>query len=362
MLLLPRRRYHNVTKYGGRRKILPIGATALAMSLYISSNIYRDERHVLLESNRLTRNFIADAVELTAPSVVNITTMSNRGYSTGSGFIVDSSGLVVTNAHVVRNSNRFKITLHDGRELVGVLHSKDKASDLALVKIVNDTGEKFPVARIGTSSTLRPGEWCIALGSPLTLQNTVTCGIISAIARQSSELGLPQLRSEFIQTDAAINRGNSGGPLVNLDGAVIGINTMKIAGAGISFAIPIDSAWQVIEQLRENGKVVRPYLGFTMINTMRHGSSSDERHVLIVQVTPGSPAERAGLRPGDVILSFDDRPVHTMSDVHDRLGYKIGRNIKMEVSNARSEGLANVKNDSNRRVTTIKTAERKIQT
>ena len=255
----------------------------------------------------------------------------------------------------MRNSNRFKITLHDGRELVGVLHSKDKASDLALVKIVNDTGEKFPVARIGTSSTLRPGEWCIALGSPLTLQNTVTCGIISAIARQSSELGLPQLRSEFIQTDAAINRGNSGGPLVNLDGAVIGINTMKIAGAGISFAIPIDSAWQVIEQLRENGKVVRPYLGFTMINTMRHGSSSDERHVLIIQVTPGSPAERAGLRPGDVILSFDDRPVHTMSDVHDRLGYKIGRNIKMEVSNARSEGLANVKNDSNRRVTHVDT-------
>ena len=214
-------------------------------------------------------------MELTAPSVVNITTMSNRGILHGQRIHNPCLRTKSTNAHVVRNSNRFKITLHDGRELVGVLHSKDKASDLALVKIVNDTGEKFPVARMGTSSALRPGEWCIALGSPLTLQNTVTCGIISAIARQSSELGLPQLRSEFIQTDAAINRGNSGGPLVNLDGAVIGINTMKIAGAGISFAIPIDSAWQVIEQLRENGKVVRPYLGFTMINTMRHGSSSD---------------------------------------------------------------------------------------
>jgi len=312
---------------------------------------------------RFTRNFIADAVEATAPSVVNITTMSNRGYSTGSGFIIDSSGLVVTNAHVVGNAKRFKVTLHDGRELVGVLHSKDKASDLALVEIINETGQIFPVTQIGKSSTLRAGEWCVALGSPLTLQNTVTCGIISAVARQSSELGLPQLRSEFIQTDAAINRGNSGGPLIDLDGKVIGINTMKIAGAGISFAIPIDSAWQVIRQLRQNGKVVRPLLGFRMINTMRRDSTengeSTERHVLIVEVTPDSPAERAGLKPGDVILSFDDRPVHTMSDIHDRLGYEIGRSIKIEVSSARSNGLGGVRSAPDRRETTITTVERR---
>jgi len=300
----------------------------------------------------LSRNFIADAAEKAAPAVVNITSDrdedgSNQYYgnmyhefSSGSGFIIASEGIIVTNAHVIGNARRVTVTLHDGRKFSGLVHSKDRASDLALVRIIDAKGVVFPVVKMGTSQNIRAGEWVVALGSPLMLQNTVTTGIVSAVARQSSELGLPQLRTEYIQTDASINKGNSGGPLVNLDGEVVGINTMKVAGAGISFAIPIDTAWQVIRQLSESGRVVRPYLGFTMINAVRsswNGQSNEsgrERRtpaVIVVEVKPGSPAEACGLKPGDVLVSFDNRPVSSTSDIHDRLGYEIGRSIDIVV-------------------------------
>eukprot|EP00939_MAST-03C_sp_MAST-3C-sp1_P001483 g1483.t1 len=330
----------------------------------------RDER-----SRLFTRNFIADAVEKAAPMVVNLQSKIDRKllfrvhteYSSGSGFIVSTKGLIVTNAHVVGNSKTVDVTLHDGRKFVGVVHSKDRASDLAIVRIVDAEGIAFPVADIGRSDKLRAGEWVVALGSPLMLQNTVTAGIISAVARQSSELGLPQLRTEYIQTDASINRGNSGGPLVDLDGKVIGVNTMKVAGAGISFAIPIDTAWQVVQQLCENGRVVRPYLGFSMVNAVRRqfdttsteleGSDDDRPVVIVVDVKPGSPAEMSGLRPGDVLVSFDNRPVQSTSDIHDRLGYEIGRSIDLVVR--RGEQLSSDGRGGETLKTKITTEERK---
>ena len=182
----------------------------------------------------ITRNFVADAAEVVAPAVVNIMTSVESfmvsGASSGSGFIISTDGFIVTNAHVVAQSSdgTVVVTMWDGRKVKGYVHSLDEKSDLALIKIAEPTGgEVLPVAQLGTSSNLRVGEFVVALGSPLQLQNTVTFGIVSAVARHATELGIAKSRNEYIQTDAAINVGNSGGPLVDLNGHVIGVNTMK---------------------------------------------------------------------------------------------------------------------------------------
>ena len=199
------------------------------------------------KSGFLGPDFIADAVSQAASALVNITVEVNSGWggggvSTGSGFIITKDGFVVTNNHVVAagfsGGGKVIVTLPNGKRYRARVHSVDKASDLALVKIESKyEKEIFPVMKLGTSSSLKPGQWVIALGSPLTLQNTVTAGIISSVARHSSEIGMSQHSTEYIQTDAAINQGNSGGPLINIDGEVIGINTMKTAtGSGIGFA------------------------------------------------------------------------------------------------------------------------------
>ena len=270
------------------------------------------------------------------------------GQSTGSGFIITEDGFVVTNNHVVAgsmgaNGNKVTVTMSNGRKYRGRVHSTDKMSDLALVKIEpRRRGERFPVMRLGTSCNLKPGQWVVALGSPLTLQNTVTAGIISSVARHSSEIGMSNNRNEYIQTDAAINVGNSGGPLINIDGEVIGINTMKTAqGAGIGFAIPMDSAWQVIKQLRAHRKVVRPYIGMRMV-TLDPKIVADERlqnpnfppvesGVMVTAVAPGSPSQTAGIEPGDIVLSFDGKPVKDTRDILNRLGVEVGKRIEMRV-------------------------------
>ena len=180
----------------------------------------------------------------------------------------------------------------------------------------------------------------IALGSPLLLQNTVTAGIISAVARHSSELGLSQQRTEYIQTDAAINQGNSGGPLVNLDGEVIGINTLKLAGVdGIGFAIPMDIAQHVIGQLKATGKVVRPYIGMQMVTLdqtnrerLPHFSRSHDKGqtgVMVIEVQPGSPAARAGLSPGDLIVSFADQSVSSVNGILSNIGMEVDKKIPL---------------------------------
>ena len=299
-------------------------------------------------SRALTRNFVADAAERALPAVVNITAgigggsfFAASGLSAGSGFIIRPDGLVVTNAHVVEGASNGAIvcTLNDGRKFTGRVKSLDRGSDIALVQI--EEAPDLPVAMIGSSSTLRVGEWVVALGSPLTLQNSCTAGIVSALARHGSEIGMAHGRTDYIQTDAAINVGNSGGPLVNLDGAVVGISTLKAQGTdGIGFAIPIDTAWLVVKSLLEHGRVIRPYVGIKMVtvDTSRsrqrrrgHPTAKDDLAVMIVEVAPASPAAKAGLLLGDIILEFDGKPASSPSQVIERVGLEHGNAIAIKV-------------------------------
>jgi S1-C subfamily serine protease len=239
----------------------------------------------------------------------------------GSGFIVDNSGVVLTNAHVVDQADRVTVTLKDGRQFDGQVKGADEVTDLAVVQI-NAQNTTLPVARLGNSDTLQVGDWAIAVGNPLGLDNTVTLGIISTLGRSSSEVGIPDKRLEFIQTDAAINPGNSGGPLVNDRGEVIGINTAIRADAtGIGFAIPINKAKSIEAELLETGKVSHPFLGVQMVTLtpdMARQNNADPNAtlqlpetsgVLVVRIVPQSPAEAAGLRRGDVITKIDGQTI-----------------------------------------------------
>ena len=258
------------------------------------------------------------------PAVVNLTSDVQKGWvrgmSAGSGFIVRADGLVVTNAHVVQHARGGKVvvTLADGRKLRGRVLALDAASDLAVVQCeVPKHTQSLPVAELGSSAALRPGDFVVALGSPLNLSNSVTSGIVSNVHRHGSELGNVQSRAEYLQTDAAINQGNSGGPLVDLDGKVVGINTMKAAAAdGISFAIPIDVAWAVVRQLLQHGAVKRPYVGIQMRALPLKGG------VEVVQVAPDSPAERAGLRAGDRLVAMRGERIRDVADVLARLALR----------------------------------------
>ena len=218
------------------------------------------------------RYFIADAVEKAAGSVVKITCVKDSQWYSfeegGSGFIFDSSS-ILTNAHVVQGAKSLTITLRDGTELAGKVENLDALSDVAIVRV--DSADKLPAATLGNSSELRVGEWVVAMGSPGGhLKDSVTVGIVSALLRASSELGMSARRMTYIQTDAAINHGNSGGPIVNADGQVVGISTMKAAHLdGVGFAIPIDLAMDMVRQMRTHGKVLRPYLGLKMVAALR---------------------------------------------------------------------------------------------
>ncbi|XP_024537741.1 putative protease Do-like 14 isoform X2 [Selaginella moellendorffii] len=302
----------------------------------------------------LTRYTIADAAAKAAPGIVNITVdvgIRNvfMARSSGSGSIIQSDGTILTNAHVVAeagrgsHSGKIVVTLHDGRTFTGELVCFDMITDIAVVKIKSKA--PLPTVKIGSSRKLRAGEWVIAVGSPLHLQNTVTAGIISAVERKSSEIGLHGATTDYIQTDAAINQGNSGGPLLNMDGEVIGINTIKaMAADGVSFAIPIDTAVKVMNQLKKHGHVVRPWLGIKMlelteaiIDQLKDRDPSFpnvSKGVLVPQVIPGSPAEKGGLRPGDVIVEFDGKPIDSVSQIVDLLGDKVGVSFKVVVKRA----------------------------
>ncbi|CAI5728677.1 unnamed protein product [Peronospora destructor] len=320
-------------------------SAGLAVAAVVSYN--KREETTQFESrsktnNVLSRNFIADAVEKAFPAVVNVAVDSGYVGSNGSGFVISKEGLIVTNAHVVARCNRYsniQVTFADGSNRPAVIHSTDPLSDIALLEIKSDEVQEWPMISIASSSELRAGEWVCALGSPFSLQNSVSAGIISAVARHSSELGYPQKGGEYIQTDAAINAGNSGGPLINLDGEVIGINTMQVYGSvGISFAIPADTAVQVIEQLRKHKKVVRPYIGMQMINFNSRELKEIGRifpgvkeGVIVKSVAPGSPAHKGGLLPGDVIVSFDGKKVCSTKDILTTVGYTIGRHIPVQV-------------------------------
>jgi S1-C subfamily serine protease len=248
---------------------------------------------------------------------------------TGSGFILSPDGKLLTNAHVVEGTKQVKVTLKDGQVYQGEVIGIDPMTDVAVVKI---NAKNLPTVDLGQTEALQAGEWAIAIGNPLGLDNTVTVGIISALGRSSSEVGVPDKRVRFIQTDAAINPGNSGGPLLNSQGQVIGINTAIRADAqGLGFAIPIETAQRVAEQLLSKGTAEHPYLGIQMVTLtpeMQKELNEDEKlnfkvaqnqGVLVIRVMNDSPAEKGGLKPGDVILKVGNQAVKTASEVQEQV-------------------------------------------
>ncbi|MEM6251854.1 MAG: HhoA/HhoB/HtrA family serine endopeptidase [Cyanobacteria bacterium P01_D01_bin.156] len=261
---------------------------------------------------------------------------------TGSGFILSSDGQIMTNAHVVEGTDTVTVTLNDGRTFQGEVIGTDPVTDVAIVKI---SGTDLPTAPLGTTDNLTPGQWAIAIGNPLGLDNTVTAGIISALGRSSSQVGISDKRVQFIQTDAAINPGNSGGPLLNAQGEVIGMNTAIRAGAqGLGFAIPIETAKRIGDQLFRDGEVQHPYLGVQMINLtpdMQQQINKDnnfgvkieaEFGVMVVRVMAGTPAESAGILRGDVIRKVNNVEVATATDVQAQVeASTIGQPLTVEI-------------------------------
>lgn len=303
------------------------------------------------ESPRYKYNFIADVVEKSTPAVVCIEIIGMPMFhgggvvvSTGSGFIVSSDGLIVTNAHVVANKRDVRVKLASGETYSAVVQDVDQAADIATIKIL--AKHPLPTLRLGRSSEARQGEFVVAMGSPLSLRNTITSGIVSSTHRGGKELGLSQSNMDYIQTDATIHVGNSGGPLINLDGEVIGINTMRVT-PGISFAIPSDRVRLFLSQAADKKKsrlsestTKRRYIGVMMLTLtpsiiaelkMRDHSFPDVMHgILIHRIISGSPASRAGLKPGDIVLEVNGVKVNTSDDIYNAV--RTSDSIKMVVS------------------------------
>lgn len=242
---------------------------------------------------------------------------------TGSGFILSENGELLTNAHVVADTDTVQVTLKDGRTFEGKVVGVDAITDVAVVKIPEN---KLPTVKLGNSQNLIPGQWAIAIGNPLGLDNTVTIGIISATDRTSAQVGVPDKRVSFIQTDAAINPGNSGGPLLNAQGEVIGVNTAIRADAqGLGFAIPIETAARIAKELFTKGRADHPFLGIEMadlsptkkrqINQENKLDIKQDTGVVIKGVMDDSPAKQAGLLPGDVIQKINGKPVKIAAQV-----------------------------------------------
>ncbi len=300
-------------------------------------------------------SFVADAARRVGPAVVRIDTERNvarpafdpamldpllrdlfgdpsgsmRERGQGSGVLIDADrGLVLTNAHVVDRADLVEVTLADGRQLDGTVVGTDAVTDLALVCIPSrDNG--LVAASLGDSEALQVGDWAIALGSPYGLERTVTLGIVSSLHRDINSLGFADKRLDLIQTDAAINPGNSGGPLINASGEVIGINTLVRSGpgAGLGFAIPINLARRVASQLADGGRVVHPYLGLQLVPLTARVARENNRDpealltlperdgALVQRVLPDSPAEKAGLRRGDLVVGLADRSIRDPSSL-----------------------------------------------
>lgn len=303
--------------------------------------------------NRNKYNFIADVVDICAPAVVlvqvkeSVTSAYHRKslvLNSGSGFIVKEDGLILTNCHVVMGAIRrtnvtVTVRLVDGSIHDAVVENINMETDLATIRIKK---KNLPIIKLGNSKDIRPGEFVVAIGAPLTLSNSITSGIVSSPNRRGEELGISHKQMSYIQTDAAITFGNSGGPLVNLEGEVIGINAMKVS-PGISFAIPVDYAKEFLEKSEakrrrmttsqefKNSELGRKrYLGITMItlvpemiSDMQHiiGSSAQfvKHGVLIWRIAPGSPADVFGLKNGDIITDVNGKPVVSAADIYQAL-------------------------------------------
>ena len=247
---------------------------------------------------------------------------SQKRESLGSGFVVDPKGYILTNFHVVNGADEIRVELASGEEFPAKIVGSDSYTDLAVIEI--DAGKPLEAARLGNSDGMRRGDWVLAIGSPFGLERTVTAGIISATARQGRSRW-----HRFLQTDAAINRGNSGGPLVNLAGEVIGVNTSILSAtgdnSGIGFAVPSKTAIQVYNQLIEHGRVTRGALGISMQTeaspqALKALGATDGKGVIVQQVRPKEgPADRAGLQPGDVIVGFKGRKIGEPADIYPML-------------------------------------------
>ncbi|CAG10060.1 unnamed protein product, partial [Tetraodon nigroviridis] len=318
------------------------------------------------DSPRHKYNFIADVVEKIAPSVVHIELFRKMTYSkrevpvaSGSGFVVSEDGQIVTNAHVVANKHRVKVELQSGGSYDAKIQDVDERSDIALIKIAAPRSKqenknaprghvfpclssphylnispgsrctKLPVLLLGRSSDLRPGEFVVAIGSPFSLQNTVTTGIVSTTQRGGRELGLQNSDMDYIQTDAIINYGNSGGPLINLDGEVVGINTLKVT-AGISFAIPSDKIREFLaesydRQSRGRTAAKKKYIGVRMmtltpalakeLKTQHRDFPDITSGAYVMEVIAKTPAAVGGLKEHDVIISINGQRISSASDV-----------------------------------------------
>ena len=260
------------------------------------------------------------------------------GNGTGTGFIIDQEGHILTNNHVVRGADIIKVTLQNEKEYEARLIGSDPKTDVALIKIIQENGEhaSFPFISMGNSEEVEVGEWVVAIGNPFGLSHTVTTGVVSAKGRN---IGSGPY-DEFIQTDASINPGNSGGPLLNMNGDVIGINTAIFSGSGgnvgIGFALPINMAKAILDDLKQKGKVTRGWLGVMIQRITPELQESfkleNARGALVSDIIPNSPADRGGMKRGDVITRFDGVEIASMETLPKQVAsIKPGISVKVEV-------------------------------
>ncbi len=337
-------------------------SSAITLGILSSSNIWAQPiiNSKFNEINKYeNKSFITKAVEKTGSSVVTIETqryVKKRKFprdsqlfldpyferffgldlpnnnqrrieqSQGSGFIF-ADGLVITNSHVVNGSDKVIVGLTNGKKLKAKLLGQDFFTDLAILKI--EGKGPWPKAKLGDSSKIQVGDWAIAVGNPFGLENTVTLGIISNLKRNVTQLGIYDKKLELIQTDAAINPGNSGGPLLNSNGDVIGINTLIRSGpgAGLSFAIPINKAKEIAYQLINNGVVIHPMIGISLIDENNYETKNK---VKVGYVVPNSPAEKSGIIVDDIIIKVGNKDIETASDVINQIS-KNGINKEVKI-------------------------------
>ena len=349
--------------------------SALTLSLVSKSNVISQplfNPNQNQDSQYSNRSFISKAVEKTGPSVVTIDVQKivrkenfrrqspilldpyfERFFglqlpyknlpkieeSQGSGFIF-GDGLIMTNAHVVNNSEKLIVGLSNGYKFKGKLIGQDLLTDLAVIKL--EGNGPWPKAKLGDSDKIKVGDWAIAVGNPYGLENTVTLGIISNLNRNVSQLGIYDKKFELIQTDAAINPGNSGGPLLNSSGEVIGINTLIRSGpgAGLSFAIPINKAKDIATQLIKQGRVIHPMIGISLIDESNF--EINKNNVKVRYVVPNSPAEKSGILINDIILKVGKREIRNSSDVINEISQN-GVNKYINISLKRNNKLVKLK-------------------
>jgi len=354
-------------------KLLFTYSIVLGLSLNpnsFASPFYNQKDEVIIAS--VEKSFITEAIEKSGPAVVTIETQrliksseTSRNpriildpyferffglkvpYNSqprieqgqGSGFIIEN-GIVITNAHVINQSQKLIVGLQDGRRYTGKILGQDTLTDLAIIKLQGKG--PWPKAILGDSDKIKVGDWAIAVGNPYGLDNTVTLGIISNLNRNVSQLGIYDKKINLIQTDAAINPGNSGGPLLNKKGEVIGINTLIRSGpgAGLSFAIPINKVKKITNELLINGRVIHPMIGVSLIN--ENSLDINNIRVKVGYVVPKSPAEKSGILENDIILKIDNSYVYNSSDVVNAID-KNGINNSVKLLIERNKRLINIK-------------------